>query len=87
MSINSRVGLMFLVWLVVVGLTSWAIGPERKRQWFRTRDVSKSFFNRRGMLGEFLHFGVPRTPEGWAVFAGFMAMIVITGYFAVSVDS
>ncbi len=83
MDIDARVGLTLLSWLVVVAVTSLVIGPERKSKWFRMRDTSKSFLNRRGFLGDFMHFGVPRTREGWAICAGFLVMILVTGYIAI----
>ena len=82
MDSSARIGLAFVMWLVVVVLVSLAIGPERKRKWFYLRDQSRSFLNRRGMLGELMQFGVPRTREGWGVIAGFLAMILLTSHFA-----
>ena len=78
MGVDARIGYLFLAWLVVVALVGFAIGLERKRQWFYMRDTSKSFFNRRGMLGELMQFGFPRTREGWMVFAGFLLMILLS---------
>ena len=78
MGVNGRIGLLFLTWLVVVVVASLLIGSERKRQWFYMRDTSKSFFNRRGMLGELMQFGFPRTREGWMVFAAFLLMILLS---------
>ena len=83
MGMNGRIGLLFLTWLIVVVVASLVIGSERKRQWFYMRDTSKSFFNRRGVLGELMQFGFPRTREGWMVFAGFLAMILVSGYLVV----
>lgn len=83
MGVNGRIGLLFLTWLVVVVVASLLIGSERKRQWFYMRDTSKSFFNRRGVLGELMQFGFPRTREGWMVFVGFLAMILVSGYLVV----
>ena len=83
MGVDARIGYLFLAWLVVVALVGFAIGPERKRQWFYMRDTSKSFFNRRGVLGELMQFGFPRTREGWMVFVGFLAMILVSGYIVV----
>lgn len=83
MGVNGRIGLLFLIWLVVVVVASLLIGSERKRQWFYMRDTSKSFFNRRGVLGELMQFGFPRTREGWMVFVGFLAMILVSGYIVV----
>lgn len=83
MGVNGRIGLLFLTWLVVVVVASLLIGSERKRQWFYMRDTSKSFFNRRGVLGELMQFGFPRTREGGMVFVGFLAMILVSGYIVV----
>lgn len=83
MGFNGRIGLLFLTWLVVVVVASLVIGSERKRQWFYMRDTSKSFFNRRGVLGELMQFGFPRTREGWMVFAGFLLMILLSTYLVV----
>jgi len=83
MGINGRIGLLFLTWLVVIVVASLVIGPERKQQWFYMRDTSKSFFNRRGVLGELVRFGFPRTREGWMVFAGFLAMILVSGFLVI----
>ena len=80
LDINGRIGLALLTWLVVAALTSMLIGQERKRRWFRLRDPSKSFLNRRGFLGDFINFGFPRTREGWAVFSAFIIMILVSGY-------
>lgn len=84
MDINGRIGLALLTWLAVAALTSLLIGQERKRKWFRLRDPSKSFLNRRGFLGDFINFGFPRTREGWVIFSAFMLMILASGYFVIA---
>ena len=83
MEVDARIGYLFLAWLVIVALVGYAIGPERKRHWFYMRDTSKSFLNRRGMLGELMQFGFPRTREGWMVFAGFLLMILLSALLVV----
>jgi len=79
--IVSRMVVLIAAWLAMVALTVLAIGLERKHAWFRQRDLSKSFLNRRGFLGEFIHLGYPCTREGWLIWTIFMTVIVISTYF------
>jgi len=83
LSIAERMAVAFFLWIAMVTVAAWIIGEERKRKWFRQRNMAKSFLNRRGFVGEFIHFGYPCTQEGWAVFGGFMLVIVITGCIAI----
>lgn len=83
MSIAERMAVAFCIWIAMVTITAWIIGAEHKAKWFRQRDMSKSFLNRRGFLGEYIHFGYPCTREGWALFSGFMAIVLITGFVAI----
>lgn len=56
-----------LLWaLIVFFITAHIIGQERKHAWFQKR-TKYSFFNRRGFIGESLHFGYPKTKEGVGV--------------------
>lgn len=63
-----------LVFMLLVGKI---LGPERKEKWFKRR-ANYSFFNRRGVIGEALNFGYPRTLEGIAVFIAIN--IVVFGF-------
>jgi hypothetical protein len=81
----TRTFLVLSLWLVMVAVTVWAIGPERKRKWFRQRDLAKSFLNRRGFLGEYIHLGRPCTREGWMIWGGFVAVMLLTGALALVV--
>lgn len=83
--IADRVAIAFLLWLIMIAAVAWGLGPERKYKWFRQRDQRKSFLNRRGFLGEYIHFGYPCTIEGWMVFAGLMSFVLITAYIAIFV--
>ena len=83
MQISDRIAIAFLGWIVMVFVTSWVLGPERKCKWFRQRDQNKSFLNRRGFLGEYIHFGYPCTRQGWAVFSLLMSVILTTAYIAI----
>lgn len=66
----------------VVFIASVWIGPQKKAQWFRLRDMSKGFwfFNRRGILGESLRFGWPKTKEGYRAAVLMIAAIAVTTY-------
>ncbi len=83
MQIAERVAITFVGWIVMMFITAWIIGPERKCKWFRQRDQQKSFLNRRGFFGEFIHFGYPCTREGMLVFAVLMAIVLTTAYIAI----
>ena len=80
-----RVIISFFVALVIFAFTAWLIGPERKRKWFKKRDHSKSFFNRRGMLGEYLHYGHPVTVQGYVLLVLLLAIVTGVGYYIVFV--
>lgn len=83
MQIAERVAIACLGWFVMIAAVAWVLGPERKSKWFRQRDQRKSFLNRRGFLGEYIHFGYPCTKEGWAVFAGLMTVVLGSAYIAI----
>lgn len=83
MQIAERMALTFLGWIVMVFVTAWIIGPERKYKWFRQRNQHKSFLNRRGFMGEYIHFGYPCTLEGWAVFSALMLVVLVSAYIAI----
>jgi len=74
-----KIGLTFLLSLVLFAATSMIIGSERKSRWFRKR-TKFSFFTMRGFLGEFIHFGYPCTKEGVLVFILLMGSIFTFGY-------
>ena len=86
MDINGRIGVALLSWFVMAAVASFVIGKERKQKWFKLRDPSKSFLNRRGFLGDFINFGYPRTLEGIGVLLGMTVVILVTGYIAVYYD-
>jgi len=82
MDIVTRMFWLLTGWLTMVSVTIWLIGPQRKLRWFRQRDVSKSFLNRRGFLGDYLHIGRPCAREGWMIWCGFVAVIALTMWLA-----
>ena len=59
--------------------TALLIGEERKSKWFQKR-TTYSFFLRRGVLGEWLHFGYPCTIKGYGVTAIMLCLIGISSY-------
>ena len=59
--------------------TALLIGEERKSKWFQKR-TAYSFFLRRGVLGEWLHFGYPCTVEGYGVTAIMLCLIGLSSY-------
>ena len=71
----------------IVFMASVWIGPQNKAKWFRLRDMRKGFwfFNRRGILGESLRFGWPKTKEGYRVAGMMVAAIALTTYVIFSV--
>lgn len=70
---------LVLAWaLIVFFITAYVIGEERKARWFKKR-TRYSFFNRRGLLGERLHFGYPNTWAGGGVTFVMLACIALGG--------
>lgn len=77
--ISNKLFLCFFIALIVFATTAFIIGPERKAKWFRKRS-KYSFFNRRGIISEFIHYGYPCTLEGGAVTLGMLGVIAICSY-------
>lgn len=69
----------FFVGLVIIGICSYLVGPVNKEKWFKKRSPD-SFLNRRGFLGESLHFGYPRTWQGFVVALLMYGVILAVGY-------
>ena len=65
--------------LFIFFITALLIGEERKSKWFQKRK-RYSFFLRRGLLGEWLHFGYPCTVEGYGVAAIMLFLIGLSSY-------
>lgn len=60
------------------------VGPEHKQQWFKKRQ-KYTFFNRRGVFGEDINFGYPRTWQGLIVFVLVFGVIFGLGYWYIFV--
>lgn len=55
------------------------IGPERKMNWFKRR-TKYTFFNKRGIFGEYINFGYPICWQGILVFLAIYGVIFGFGY-------
>ena len=62
------------------------IGPENKANWFRRR-AKYTFFNKRGILGEYINFGYPICWQGIVVFFVLYGGIFAFGYWYVFLHS
>lgn len=72
--------LICFVWaFIVFFVAALIIGSERKAQWFQKR-TKYSWFNRRGIISESLHFGYPKTKEGYSATAIMALAIGAVGY-------
>ena len=80
----TRIITVFFLSLGFIYMIAKIIGEERKALWFKKR-TKRSFFLRRGFLGETWNFGVPYRWEGVAVFSLMYGVIGIVGYFMIFV--
>lgn len=60
---TSRLLTVFFVSFIVIIVTARIIGSEKKALWFKRR-TNYTLLNRRGIFGEYLNFGYPRTWQG-----------------------
>lgn len=74
------IGLAFVLFYLTVKI----IGPENKEKWFKKR-AKYTFFNRRGILGEDINFGYPRTIQGFAIAIALYGLILGGGYWYIFV--
>lgn len=63
-----------------------AVGSENKAKWFKRR-MSYTFFNRRGIFGEYINFGYPVTWQGAIVFLAIYGVIFGFGYWYVFIHA
>ncbi len=75
----SRVMQVFFGAFIYIFLIAKAIGPEKKAQWFKRR-AKYTFFNRRGIFGEYINFGYPVCWQGIIVFLVIYGVIFGVGY-------
>ena len=74
MAITGRIFQSLGFAMVVMFIAARLMGHERKTKWFKRRE-KYSFFNRRGIIGEDINFGYPRTIEGCVVFVIINAIV------------
>ena len=65
-AITGRLVTVFFLSFIIIMITARLIGGERKEKWFKRR-TKYTLLNRRGVFGEYLNFGYPRTFQGLAV--------------------
>nr|WP_231968307.1 MULTISPECIES: hypothetical protein [Veillonella] len=79
LSVELKILICFVWAFIVFFITALIIGAERKAQWFQKR-TKYSWFNRRGIISESLHFGYPKTREGYGVTFLMAGAISIVSY-------
>ena len=77
----NRILTVFFLSFFVFMITAWILGSERKEQWFKRRTKS-TLLNRRGIFGEYMNFGYPRTWQGVLVALAMYGLIfaIAIGY-------
>ncbi|MUU07201.1 MAG: hypothetical protein EP149_05770 [Phascolarctobacterium sp.] len=75
------VGAFFYIFMIAK-----AVGSENKAKWFKRR-MSYTFFNRRGIFGEYINFGYPVTWQGAIVFLAIYGVIFGFGYWYVFIHA
>lgn len=75
----ARIITVFILSLGFIYIIAKIIGEERKAKWFKKR-TKRSFFIRRGFLGETWNFGVPYRWQGFVVFLFMYGVIGVVGY-------
>ena len=63
-ALANRIITVFLLSFLVFMGTARILGSERKERWFKRR-TKYTLLNRRGIFGEYMNFGYPRTWQGW----------------------
>lgn len=82
--ICNRIIVIMVIAFVMFYATVKVIGPENKEKWFKKRQ-KYTFFNRRGIFGEDINFGYPRTWQGMLIALGLYALLLGGGYWYVFV--
>lgn len=82
----ARVMQVFIGAFVYIFLIAKLIGPENKEAWFRRRKTY-TFFNRRGVFGEYINFGYPICWQGVLIFIAIYGVILGFGYWYVVLHS
>ncbi len=80
--IGKRAFQVFFGSFFYIFLVAKLIGSENKAAWFKRR-TNYTFFNRRGIFGEYINFGYPITWQGILVFIAIYGGIFGFGYWYV----
>lgn len=75
-ALANRIITVFLLSFLVFMGTARILGSERKERWFKRR-TKYTLLNRRGIFGEYMNFGYPRTWQGLLVALGMYGLIFI----------
>ncbi|MBR1589905.1 MAG: hypothetical protein IJ657_02365 [Acidaminococcaceae bacterium] len=80
-AITGRLFAVFFLAFIIIIITARLLGSERKAKWFKRR-TNYTLLNRRGIFGEYLNFGYPRTFQGLAVALAMYGLIfaIAIGY-------
>ena len=80
-AITGRLFTVFFLAFIIIIVTARLLGNERKAKWFKRR-TNYTLLNRRGVFGEYLNFGYPRTFQGLAVALAMYGLIfaIAIGY-------
>ena len=81
-AVANRLFIIVFVAFILFYATVKVIGPENKEKWFKKRQ-KYTFFNRRGIFGEDINFGYPRTWQGMLIALALYGIILGGGYWYV----
>ena len=59
-AVTGRLFTVFFLSFFIIFITARIVGSERKALWFKRR-TNYTLLNRRGIFGEYMTFGYPRT--------------------------
>ena len=83
-TIATRAMQVFITAFIYIFVVAKLIGSENKDKWFKRR-TNYTFFDRRGIFGEYINFGYPRTWQGILVFFLIYGVIFGVGYWYIFV--
>ena len=75
-ALANRIITVFILSFFVFMITARIIGSEKKALWFKRRD-KYTLLNRRGIFGEYMNFGYPRTWQGLLVALAMYGLIFL----------
>ena len=80
-AVTGRLLTVFFLAFIIIFITARLVGSERKALWFKRR-TKYTLLNRRGIFGEYMNFGYPRTWQGLLVALAMYGLIfaIAIGY-------